>query len=98
MVYAVLTTVQVLRDSIDSLANLFDETNRPLVAGHEDWLGAWFTANRDTDEVTVVARWRSADSYQALRNSPEFQATMAEFAKAFTSPPKVSVNEILVEM
>ncbi len=96
--FAVLTTVAVQPDSIDDLAALFDATNRELVAGHDDWLGAWFTVNRATNEVTVIARWRNADSYAALRNSSEFQATMARFAEAFTGPPTVSVNEILVEM
>ncbi len=48
--------------------------------------------------MTVIARWRNADSYNTLRSSPDFQQTMARFAKEFAGPPKVSVNEILVEM
>jgi quinol monooxygenase YgiN len=72
--------------------------NRDLVAGHDDWLGAWFTANRSESEVTVIARWRDADSYEKPRNSPDPQAAMARFAEEFTGPPSVSVNEILVEM
>lgn len=96
--FAVLTTVQVRPGSIDDLATLFDSTNRELVAGHDDWLGAWFTANRATSEVTVIARWRNADSYERLRNSPDFQIAMAQFAEEFTGPPRVSVSEILVEM
>ena len=96
--FAVMTTVRVRPGSIDELAALFDETNRDLVAGHDDWLGAWFTANRASDEVTVIARWRDADSYERLRERPEFQATMARFAQAFVGPPEVSINEILVEM
>ena len=98
MVFAVLTTVQVRPGSIDGLASLFDSTNRDLVAGHDDWLGAWFTANRAANEVTVIARWRDAGSYQTLRNSSEFQSAMAQFAEQFAGPPQVSVNEILVEM
>ncbi len=98
MLYAVLTTVKVEPGSIDELAALFDETNRDLVAGHDDWLGASFTANRKTSEVTVIARWRNADSYQQLRNSDEFKATMARFAKRFAGPPTVSINEVLLEM
>lgn len=90
--------MNVKSGSIDGLAALFDETNRDLVAGHDDWLGAWFTANRDTNEVTVIARWRNADSYQRLRSSSEFQATMARFAEQFAGPPAVSVNEIIIEM
>jgi len=94
----VLTRVKVRPGSIDELAALFDATNRDLVAGHDDWLGAWFTANRAKSEVTVIARWRDADSYERLRNSPEFAAAMAPFAERFTGPPTVSINEILVEM
>ena len=96
--FAVITQVKVQPDSIDGLASLFDETNRDLVAGHDDWLSALFTANRDAGEVTVVARWRDAASYEALRSSDEFQATMARFATKFVEPPRISVNEILVEM
>ena len=96
--YAVMTRVQVEEGSIDELAELFDATNRELVADHEDWLGAWFTADRAAGEVTVIARWRKADSYERLRNSSEFQSTMAQFARRFVGPPTVSVNEILVEM
>lgn len=98
MEYAVVTRVKVEPDSIDELAQLFDATNRQLVAGHADWLGAWFTANRAESEITVIARWTDPASYQRLRNSPEFQSTMARFAARFTGPPTVSTNEILVEM
>jgi quinol monooxygenase YgiN len=48
--------------------------------------------------VTVVARWWDADSYDKLRNSPEFGAAMAQFAEEFTGSPRVSINEIIVEM
>ena len=92
--FAVLTIVKVKDGSIDGLAELFDSTNRDLVAGHDDWVGAWFTANRATNEVTVIAQWRDASSYQVLRDSAEFQATMAKFAGL----PSVSINEVLVEM
>lgn len=96
--FAVITTVQVQEGSIDELAELFDTTNRDLVAGHDDWLGAWFTANRERSTVTVVARWRNADGYLQLRDSAAFQATMARFAERFEGPPDVSINEILLEM
>lgn len=96
--YAVVTTVEVQPGSIPELAALFDETNRDLVADHDDWLGAWFTANHDTNTVTVIARWTDAGSYDLLRSSPDFEATMARFAARFAGPPSVSVNEILVEM
>lgn len=96
--FVVITTVKVRDGSIDDLADLFDRTNRELVAEHEDWQGAWFTANRQTSEITVIARWRDAAAYTRLRNSPEFEATMAQFARQFVGPPSVSVNELLVEM
>lgn len=98
MEYAVVTRVKVQPDSIDELAALFDTTNRDLVAGHDDWLGAWFTANRADSEVTVIARWRDADAYERLRESPEFQSVMGRFADRFVASPTVSVNELLVEM
>jgi heme-degrading monooxygenase HmoA len=96
--YVIVTTVKVEEGSIDELAQLFDRSNRGLVAGHEDWLGAWFTANRETSEVTVIARWRDARSYERLRNSPEFGSIMAEFGQHFVGPPSVSINELLVDM
>lgn len=98
MTFAVMTKVKVRPGSIDGLAKLFDETNRELVASHADWLGAWFTANREHHEVTVIARWRDAQSYEKLRTDDQFQSTMARFATEFTGPPEVSINEILVEM
>lgn len=96
--HLVITRVQVEPGSIDELAALFDETNRDLVASHSDWLGAWFTANRDTNQVTVIARWSDPTSYGRLRESDDFQQIMSRFASRFVGPPEVSVNELLVEM
>ena len=96
--YFVVTTVDVEPGSVDRLAELFDATNRDLVAAHDDWMAAYFTANRSTSVVTVIAHWRQAESYEVLRSSPEFQSTMAKFAESFVGPPRVSVNEVLVEM
>ena len=96
--FAVLTTVQVEEGSIQELASLFEATNRALVADHDDWLGAWFTANHETSEVTVIARWANPGSYERLRSSDEFQETMSQFASKFAGPPSVSINEVLVEM
>jgi quinol monooxygenase YgiN len=96
--FAVITRVAVQPDSIDELAALFDETNRALVADHPDWKGAWFTANRETNEVTVIARWSDAASYERLRSSEDFGRIMAQFAQRFVGPPEVTVNELLVEM
>lgn len=96
--HAVITTVEVEQGSIPELAALFDATNRELVAEHDDWLGAWFTANHATSTVTVIARWTDPASYDRLRSSPEFEQTMSRFAARFVGPPSVSVNEILVDM
>jgi len=98
MPHLVTTTVLVHPDSIDDLAALFDETNRDLVAEHDDWLGATFTANRDTGEIRVIARWRNPDSYEALRTSDAYAAAMAQFAPSFTGPPEIAITEVLVEM
>jgi quinol monooxygenase YgiN len=97
-VFAVITTVEVEQGSIPELASLFEFSNRELVAGHQDWLGAWFTANHARSEVTVIARWSNADSYERLRTSDGFQEVMSQFAAKFVRPPSVSINEILVEM
>ena len=96
--FVVMTTVEVKPGSIDELAELFDSTNRELVAGHDDWVSAEFTADREANVVTVLARWRDAASYETLRSSPEFGATMALFAPHFAGPPSVQVNEVLVQM
>ena len=96
--FAVITTVGVERGSISELAALFDATNRELVAAEQDWLGAWFTANHERSEVTIIARWADAQSYERLRASDEFQTAIGRFAAKFTGPPSVSINDILVEM
>ena len=96
--YLVMTTVEVEPGSVERLAELFASTNRDLVAEHDDWIAAYFTANRSTNMVTVIAHWRQAASYEVLRSSTEFQSTMAKFAQSFVGPPSVSVNEVLVEM
>lgn len=96
--HVVLTTVEVEAGSIPELAALFDTTNRALVADHDDWLGAMFTAEHARSEITVIARWSNAESYERLRASDEFQAIMGQFAVRFTGPPSVTVNEVLVEM
>jgi len=96
--FVVITTVEVEPGSIPELASLFDSSNLELVAGHEDWLGAWFTANHARSEITVIARWANADSYERLRASDDFQKAMSQFAANFVRPPTVSINEVLVEM
>lgn len=96
--FSVPTTVAVEQGSIDELARLFEATKRALIASHDDWLGAWFTANRETNEVVVIAQWRDAAPYGRLRDSTEYEAALAQFADRFVGPPQVSVNEVLVQM
>lgn len=98
MTVVVLTTIPVKQGAIDEVARLFEETNRPLVESEPDWMGAWFTASRERDEITNIAHWNSAAAYERLRNSDQFEATMAKFAHLFTGPPSISINEVLVEM
>ncbi len=96
--HIVVTTVAVEPGSIDELAHLFEATNRELVTGHDDWVGASFTADRVAGTITVMARWRRAESYERFRASDDFRTTMAQFSSRFLGPPAVSVNEILIEM
>lgn len=98
MTVVVLTTIQVKEGAIDEVARRFDETNRPLIADQPDWLGAWFTGNRKRSEITNIALWKSAESYERLRSSEAFQATMSRFSDVLLGPPAVSINELLVEM
>lgn len=98
MTVVVLTTIPVREGSIDEVARRFEETNPPLVADQADWLGAWFTGSRERSEITNIALWRSAESYEQLRRSEAFQATMSQFSDLFVGPPTVSINELLVEM
>jgi quinol monooxygenase YgiN len=98
MTVVVLTTIPVKDGRIDEVARRFEETNRPLVADEPDWLGAWFTGNRERSEITNIALWRSSESYERLRSSEAFQDTMRRFADVLAGPPVVTVNELLVEM
>jgi heme-degrading monooxygenase HmoA len=98
MTVVVLTTISVKEGSIDEVARLFEETNRPLVEAQPEWLGAWFTANRERSQITNIAYWKSAEAYERLRGSEAFKATMGRFAEMFVGPPSVSINELLVEM
>lgn len=96
--YAVITSVRLKPDRIDDVRELFRRTNPGLVAGQEDWESAVFTANREKDTITVIARWRSAEAYEQFRASDEYTKTMEGFTRYFAHPPTVEVNEILVDM
>jgi hypothetical protein len=43
-------------------------------------------------------RWTTTVRRKVLRSSGVFQSTMAKFAESFVGSPRVSVNEVLVEM
>jgi heme-degrading monooxygenase HmoA len=98
MAVVVLTTIPVKEGLIDEVARLFEETNPALVEDQPEWRGAWFTANRQRSEITNVAHWESAEAYERLRGSDDFKQTMARFAEMFVGPPRVSINELLVQM
>ncbi len=96
--HAVITHARLTPGRIDDVREIFRRTNPGLVADQKDWVSAIFTANRNDDTVTVVARWKNPDSYEALAATDKFKQAMAEFAPYFRSPPTVEVNEILVDM
>lgn len=95
--HAVITTVTLKPDSIDTVARMFEETYIELVKVEKHWLGAKFTANRETNTITVITRWTSAEDYTAFRHTDRFQSTFAKFMDFFAAPPIVMVNEVLYD-
>lgn len=96
--FVVMTRVQLKPGRIDEVRELFEETNPALVKDQPDWVEAKFTANREEDQVTVLAFWRDADSYREFSASEKFRRVMSEFGPHFAGRPEVTVNEILFEM
>lgn len=96
--YAVITNVRLKPGRIDDVREIFRRTNEALFADQDDWVDAIFTANRRDDEVTVIARWKSADSYHAFTASEAYKTAMESFEPYFAHKPTVDVNEILVEI
>ena len=96
--FLAITTVKLKPSSIDAFLRLFQETNPGLVADQPGWLGAEVAADRSADSVTVIARWKKAESYRAYAASEKFQSTMARFAPHFATPPEVKVLERLWRM
>ena len=96
--FVVITKVQLKPGKVDEVRDLFEKTNPALVEGQIDWIKAKFTANRDANQVVVLAFWQRAESYQAFSTSSKFQQVMSQFAPYFTGPPEVTINEILFEM
>jgi heme-degrading monooxygenase HmoA len=96
--YAVITQAKLTPGRIDDVREIFRRTNGPLVAHQEDWVSAIFTANREDDTVTIVARWKKPESFRAFAKSEAYAKTMAEFAPYFRGPARVEINEILVDI
>ena len=95
--HTVITTVTLKPNSIDKMAKMFEETYIDLVKVEKHWLSAKFTANRETNTITVITLWTSADDYTAFRHTDRFQTTFAKFMEYFAAPPIVMVNEVLYD-
>ena len=94
----VMTQVPLKPNSYEKCADLFERSNPGLVEGEEDWLSARMMFDHASDTVTVLATWTTAEAYQTFSAGSDFQAAMAQFAPMFAGAPKVTVNEVLVEM
>jgi heme-degrading monooxygenase HmoA len=95
--HTVITTVTLKPDSIDKMAKMFEKTYIDLVKVEKHWLSAKFTANRESNTITVITMWTSADDYTAFRHTDRFQTTFAKFMEHFAAPPIVMVNEVLYD-
>ncbi len=96
--FIVMTKVQLQPGKIDTVRDLFAQTNPQLVANQPDWIEAKFTADRTNDQVTVLAYWRSAESYRTFSADETFRQTMSQFAPHFAGPPEITISEVLFEM
>ena len=96
--YVVMTTVQLKSGKIDEVRDLFEKTNPDLVKDQTDWVKAKFTANRETNQVTVLAFWRNPSSYKTFSSSDNFKQVMSQFAPYFAGPPQITIHEVLFEM
>ena len=95
--HAVITTVTLKPDTIDTVAKMFEKTYIELVKVEKHWLSAKFTANRETNTITVITTWTSAEDYTVFRHTERFQKTFAKFMEFFAAPPIVMVNEVLYD-
>lgn len=93
--HAVITTVTLKPDSIDAVAKMFEESYMELIKVEKSWLTAKFTANHQTNTITVVTTWTSDEDYQKFRHTDRFQKEFARFMEYFAAPPIVMVNEVL---
>jgi heme-degrading monooxygenase HmoA len=95
--HAVITTVTLKPGTLDNVAKMFEETYIDVVKVEKSWLSGRFTANRESNTITVMTLWTSADDYMAFRRTKRFQKTFAKFMEHFAAPPIVSVNEVLYD-
>lgn len=95
--HAVVTTVTLKRDSIDTVVRMFEQSYIDVVKVEQHWLGAKFTANRETNTITVITFWTSAEDYTTFRHTERFKTAFAKFMEFFAAPPIVSVNEVLYD-
>ncbi len=96
--FVAMTRVKLKPGTSADVAQLFRQSNPELVREEKDWLGAKMIFDAETDVVTVLATWRTADAYRRLSGSVAFKETMGMFSQFFAGPPEISMNEILVEM
>ena len=96
--YLVITRVALKPGAEGKVAALFEQTNPDLVRAHPDWLGADMAFDPDTGTMSVIARWRRREGYEALAGSKAFGKVMAGFAPHFAGPPQVSIAKLLVHM
>jgi quinol monooxygenase YgiN len=95
--HAVITTVTLKPDSIDTVARMFEETYMKVIKVEKCWLNAKFTANRKTGTITVITTWTCDTDYEKFRHTDRFQKTFASFMEYFAAPPIVTVNEVLYD-
>ena len=96
--FVVMTRVKLREGTVDRCAELFRKTNPDLVKGEVDWLGASMMYDSISSTVTVLARWRTTNSYERMSATPKFQSTMRKFSDFFEGPPEITTNDVLVEM
>jgi quinol monooxygenase YgiN len=95
--HAVITTVTLKPKSIDTVAKIFGKTYIDLIKVEKSWLSAKFTANRETNTITVITLWTSEEDYTVFRHTERFQKTFAKFMEYFAAPPIVMINEVLYD-
>ncbi|MEJ8574721.1 hypothetical protein [Microbaculum marinum] len=97
-IFAVVTRVKVKPGKLDECAALFRATNASLIELEHDWVNALFLADRANSVATIVAIWRSVDSYNSFIRGNRFSEVMQQVGRYFDGEPETSVNEVLVDM